>query len=519
MMKDVVFAPDQIGEADDVLALLANRFHVRKGNHIRIARRFIDARHKDRIKIVYRVEEETREALAEIIKQDESLAFPYRNAHPRLKERPVIVGFGPAGMYAGLVLAEYGLRPLIIERGSDVDNRAVDIDKVRNGGAVDPESNVQFGEGGAGTFSDGKLYTGVTSGLKAYISRVMVDNGADPAILYDAHPHVGTDKLRGVVKGIREKIISLGGEILFDTVVKDLIISDGKITGLDTDKGKIPASDVILAIGHSSRDTIRMLLSRGVVLESKPFAVGVRIEHRREDIDKALYGFDTACYRNISAAPYKLSCDTVTGRKLYTFCMCPGGEVVAAQSSGGAICTNGMSYSDRGLTNSNTALLVPVNQDDYGNGVLDGMYYQEKLEYSAFIAAGSSGMAPFAYYGRLSGKNTTVGRSVSPSFKPGVVESDLKSVFDEVITDTVIDGISRMGGKIRGFDIPDAVITAPEARSSSPVRILRDKTTFMSVNVKGLYPCGEGAGYAGGIMSSAIDGIKCANAIIENVLN
>ena len=519
MMKDIVFAPEQIGEADDVLALLANRFHVRKGNHIRIARRFIDARHKDRIKIVYRVEEETREALAEIIKQDESLAFPYRNAHPRLKERPVIVGFGPAGMYAGLVLAEYGLRPLIIERGSDVDKRAVDIDKVRNGGAVDPESNVQFGEGGAGTFSDGKLYTGVTSGLKAYISRVMVDNGADPAILYDAHPHVGTDKLRGVVKGIREKIISLGGEILFDTVVKDLIISDGKITGIDTDKGKIPASDVILAIGHSSRDTIRMLLSRGVVLESKPFAVGVRIEHRREDIDKALYGFDTACYRNISAAPYKLSCDTVTGRKLYTFCMCPGGEVVAAQSTGSAICTNGMSYSDRGLTNSNTALLVPVNQDDYGTGVLDGMYYQEKLENSAFIAAGSSGKAPFAYWGRLSGNSPACGGSILPSFMPGVAEADLKSVFDDVITDTVIDGISRMGGKIRGFDIPDAVITAPEARSSSPVRILRDKTTYMSVNVKGLYPCGEGAGYAGGIMSSAIDGIKCANAIIENVLN
>lgn len=518
MSKDLIFRPEDIGNVDSVSECLLKRFNPGRNRQIHIVKSFIDARHKDNIKVVYRVEAVSNSEAAAISKADEELALPWKGQKVNMK-RPVVIGFGPAGMYASLILAEYGLEPLIIERGSKVEKRIKDIDAIRNGLSVNPESNVQFGEGGAGTFSDGKLYTGVTSGLKAYISRIMVENGADPSIMYDSHPHVGTDRLREVVKGIREKILANGGEFLWDTLVKDLVIENGRIRAVQTDKGTIEAENVILAIGHSSRDSFKMLRQRNVAMEAKAFSIGVRIEHRREMIDLSQYGFDTAQYKNISAAAYKAAVDCSTGRKLYTFCMCPGGEVIAAQSSDDAICTNGMSWSRRDLDNSNSALLVPIDRADYGEDILGGMYYQEKIEKKAFIAGGSARKAPYnTYEGLIKGKEISY-KDVIPSFKPGVESASFDEIFEAVIIETLKDGINKMGRKIKGFDSPDAVITAPEARSSSPVRILRNKDSLQSINVSGLYPCGEGAGYAGGIMSSAIDGIKCANAIVQNMIN
>ena len=421
-------------------------------------------------------------------------------------------------MYAGLILARYGLRPIILEKGSSVDKRTSDVETYRTTGVINSSSNIQFGEGGAGTFSDGKLYTGVSSGLKGFIADVMVKYGAPYDIMYDSHPHVGTDNLVNVVKGIREEIISLGGEVKFDTTLTDIKISGESVTGVITDKGEISCSKLILAIGHSSRETVRMLYSKGITMESKPFSVGVRIEHLRSMIDKSQYGFDTADYKNIFAANYKLAVDTNTGKKLYTFCMCPGGEVIAAASSPNTICTNGMSYRARNGRNSNAALLVPVGAEDYGEGVLDGILFQEELERKAFVAGGSNYHAPVSTYGALMGKSISIG-SVIPTYTPGVKETDLREVLPSFVIDTLKDGISLMGRKIKGFDMDEAVLTAVEARSSSPVRVIRDKNSYESVNTKGLFLSGEGAGYAGGIMSSAIDGIKCANRLAESMLH
>lgn len=518
MSKDIVFKPDQIGNVDSIEEAILKRFKIRNGQNLYISKSYIDARKKDDVKIVYRVDALTNKELSAIKIQDDDYALPYLHNSFDTDNRPIIVGFGPAGMYAALVLSYYGLKPIVIERGSNVDKRTEDIEKVRKGEDVNTNSNVQFGEGGAGTFSDGKLNTGVNSNLKNFISDIMVKHGACKTIMYDNHPHVGTDVLRKVVKGIREEIISYGGEVLFDTTVEDLIITDSVIKGVRTNRGDFYSSNVILAIGHSSRDTVRKLYDTKVVMESKPFSVGVRIEHLRSSIDISQYGFDTSKYKNISAANYKLAVDTSLGKKLYTFCMCPGGEVVAAQSTSKSICTNGMSYSARDLTNSNSALLVPVDANDYGTGTLDGIYYQEKIENYAFVAAGSNRTAPItAYKGLMNGGAS--GNEIIPSFKPGTSVADFREIFDIDTLSVINEGISNMGRKIKGFDNPESILTGVEARSSSPVRILRDKDSLMSVNVYGLYPCGEGAGYAGGIMSSAIDGIKCANALAKSMLN
>lgn len=532
MIFDISFSPERIGNVPDLMGTIikeAERVSRRRSgeNYFRIAKSFIDARHKDNIKIVYRIEVVSREEYIDLETFNSNTALPLLGKKVKNPgDRPIIVGFGPAGMYAGLVLAKYGLRPIIIERGQAVEQRAADVDKYRTSGQICENSNIQFGEGGAGTFSDGKLYTGVSSGLKGFISDIMISHGAPADIAYDSHPHVGTDNLINVIRGIREEIIALGGEILFDTCLTDIVtdtVNERRVRSILTNKGSIECNKLILAIGNSSRDTVKMLASHEIAMEPKAFSVGVRIEHRREMIDKAQYGFDTALYKNIFAANYKLAVDTCTGRKLYTFCMCPGGEVIAAASSSDSICTNGMSYRARDGRNSNSALLVPVTPADFGEGVLDGIQFQEKLEHNAFVAGGSDYCAPISTYGAFCGnpdmrEKQAATESVVPTYIPGTREADLRDVLPPFVFDTLKDGIKHMGRRIRGFDNPDSILTAVEARSSSPVRILRDRDTYESLNTNGLYLSGEGAGYAGGIMSSAIDGIKCANRLAESML-
>ncbi len=491
-----------------------------------ITKKFIDARH-GKVVINYRFDFISPEERDTADKEASANAMPYLSDFDGSREykRPVVVGTGPAGIYSALILAKYGLRPIVLERGPEMEQRIADTEDFKQGKApIKPNSNIQFGEGGAGTFSDGKLYSGISSGLKDYVLRSMIAHGAPSDILYDAHPHIGTDRLRKVVTGVRNEIISLGGEVRFNTTFLGYKAENGTLKTITVSDAngiyEIASDRLILAIGHSSRDTFRALNRLGLDMQSKPFSVGVRIEHLKKDIDIAQYGFDSDYSTDITPAIYKLSCDTKTGRKLYTFCMCPGGEVVAAQSDDKSVCTNGMSLRARNNTNSNSAILVPVDSKDYGDGVLDGIKFQEELEHKAYIAGGSCGKAPSVRYGDLINDRKTEGfGKVKPSFMPGVTCSDLSEVFPEAILETIKDGVGIMGRRIKGFDDPDSVLTAVEARSSSPVRIVRDPETLQSTAVKGIFPCGEGAGYAGGIMSSAIDGIKCANKLAVSLLD
>ncbi len=491
-----------------------------------ITKKYIDARH-GKVNINYRFDFISPDLKEEQEQEIQSRALPYMESFEDEREyiRPVVVGTGPAGLYAALVLAKYGLRPLVLERGPEMEQRILDTEAYKQGKAsIKPNSNIQFGEGGAGTFSDGKLYSGINSGMKDYVLRSLIMHGAPSDILYDAHPHIGTDRLRKVVTRVREDIISLGGEVRFNTTFMGYKAEKGRLKSITigdvNGTQEIPCDRLILAIGHSSRDTFRALSRLGLDMQSKPFSVGVRIEHLRSDIDTSQFGFDSEYSSDVTPAIYKLSCDTKTGRKLYTFCMCPGGEVVAAQSDDHSVCTNGMSLRARDNVNSNSAILVPVDSNDYGEDVLDGIRFQEKLENLAFIAGGSCGKAPSVRFGDLmAGKKTSLFGKVKPSYMPGVSCADLAEVFPPEILDTIKDGVSLMGKKIRGFDDPDSVLTAVEARSSSPVRIVRDPESLQSSNIKGIYPCGEGAGYAGGIMSSCIDGIKCANKLALSLLD
>ena len=494
--------------------------------NIKIAKKSIDAREKRGGFYVLALDVDIKDENKYLKIKDVSKTEPFKYHIPKIKynKSPVVIGFGPSGLMAGLILARSGLNPIIIERGKSVYERSKDINNFWKNGKLDENSNVQFGEGGAGTFSDGKL----TTGIKDYRCRVLLEEfvkaSAPEEILYNAKPHIGTDRLITMVKNMREEIISLGGQVLFEHKMIDLLTKDNFVTGVTIENLKtkeifdIDTDNVVLAIGHSARDTFELIDSKNHPIEKKPFAVGVRIEHSQNFINNAQYG-KFACY--LPPADYKLSVRLPNNRGAYTFCMCPGGYVVNASSEKDRLVTNGMSYFSRSGNNANSALLIEVYPDDLDNNyILSGVDFQRALEHKAFIAGGSNYFAPVQKIGDvLKGIPSTSIGDIEPTFKPGVTPSDFREIFPDFIYNSIRLGIIEMDKKIKGFGDENGLLTAVESRSSSPIRIIRDKESLQSIKYKGLYPCGEGCGYAGGIVSAGVDGIKCAEAIINRLSN
>lgn len=510
-----------ITPTSELLKAKAERILKSKINGIRIAKKSIDARDKSNVHYIFAIDIDIKNENKYLKYKNVSKTPVYKYIIPtsELSKRPVIVGFGPAGMFAGLILAYSNAKPIILERGYCVEKRQRAIDKFHLTGVLDTKSNVQFGEGGAGTFSDGKLTTGISDERCRYVLEKLVEFGAPEEILYLAKPHIGTDILINVVRNIRNEIIKFGGEVLFEHKMTDIIINNNKVKTVvaenNTETKYFDTDNVILAIGHSARDTFEKLNSLNIQMIQKPFAMGVRIEHSQSRINNAQYGKFS---KFLPAADYKLTAHLPNGRSAYTFCMCPGGVVVAAASEENMVCTNGMSYHSRNGENANSALLIGIQPEDFGSDdALAGMYLQRELERRAFIAGGSNYNAPVQTVGDLlQGQKTTELGSVKSTYKPDVTPSNFKEIFPEFMYESFQLAIRAMDKKIKGFADSDAVMTAVESRSSSPIRILRNKEDFNSVNIKGLIPCGEGCGYAGGIMSAAVDGIKCAEAILNN---
>ncbi|MGI5976268.1 MAG: NAD(P)/FAD-dependent oxidoreductase [Candidatus Limivicinus sp.] len=490
-------------------------------SEIKLIKRSLDARKKNDIHYVCSaaVSLKTSEdrVLSRAKGRDVSEYEEFQYKIPKLSSdcRPVIVGFGPAGMFASLVLSAAGLRPIVIERGQDAVTRKAAIDAFHAGGRLDPECNVQFGEGGAGTFSDGKLNTGIKDRRMSWMLQKFHEFGAPENILYDAKPHIGTDILIDVVQNIRRAVIARGGEIHFCTKMERIIINGGRLEGIElAGQGILPCTRLILAIGHSARDSYETLHAQNIPMEPKSFSMGVRIEHLQKDIDMAQYGRERG---GLPPADYSLSVHLPDGSSAYTFCMCPGGQVFAAASEEGGVVTNGMSYSKRDGENSNSALLVTLHPEDFPDkSVLGGMYWQRDIERACYALGGGNYLAPAQLAGDFLRAVPSSGPgAVKPCYRPGVIWTELHGVLPQRITGVLEKALPELGKKLKGFDSPEAVLTAPETRSSAPVRILRG-ADFES-SVKGLYPCGEGAGYAGGISSAAVDGMRCAEAVIKSL--
>ena len=500
-----------------------------------VFRRAHDARKKSAIALIYSLDVEVKGEAA-ILKRHAGDVhirptpdMDYRliaTAPAHLGLRPVVIGAGPCGLFAALVLAQMGFRPIILERGKVVRERTKDTWRLWRKSVLDPESNVQYGEGGAGTFSDGKLYSQIKDprhlGRKVLTEFVKAE--APPEILTEAKPHIGTFRLVKMVENIRATIESLGGEYLFQSRVADIEIETAKdgtrrVCGVKLDCGKTIATDhVVLAIGHSARDTFQMLENRGIYIEAKPFSIGFRIEHPQSLIDVARFG-PAAGNPLLGAADYKLVHHAANGRDVYSFCMCPGGTVVAATSEEGRVVTNGMSQYSRAERNANAGIVVGITAADYPDGPLEGIEFQRRWESAAFVAGGGTYAAPAQRVGDfIAGRASQDLGSVVPSYRPGVTPTDLSMCLPEYAIAAIREALPAFGRQIHGFDMEDAVLTGVETRTSSPIRIKRDET-FQSLNTRGLFPAGEGAGYAGGILSAGVDGIKIAEAVAQSILS
>lgn len=497
--------------------LIARKLHCSPADitSFEIDRESLDARGSDlhySYTVYAQVKNEPKYLRSKDVTDEKKEEYLLPEAPSEKKDRPLVIGFGPAGMYSALILAECGLQPIVIERGKAVDERAEDIDLFFQQGVLKEESNVQFGEGGAGTFSDGKLTTRIKNVRISKVFSEFIEAGADPAINYQHRPHLGTDVLRTIVKNIRRKIIALGGEVHFDTRMESLLLQDGKVIGIHTSKQDYLSSHVILCAGHSASDTYAALLDQGILIEQKDFAAGVRVEHPQILIDQSTYG-KYAGNPLLGAASYQLTAKTSVGRGVYSFCMCPGGIVIPSPTRQNTLAVNGMSYSRRDGINANSAILVQIPRADFDHGhPLDGFQYQQELEKYAYRSGYQAPCQNIADYLQHTVSNTPV---IESSYPRGIVMEDIHSLFSDPVNAAMEEGLRTFGHRIHGFDT-QGIMVGMESRSSSPIRLPRNEDGSSAACI-GLYPCGEGAGYAGGIVSSAVDGIKQAENVIEDI--
>ena len=492
-----------------------------KAAHLGVARLSVDARH-GQPKLVYTIavtlkdegEESAYAGASPRVAIRGKTDLSVQNGTQRLPHRPVVCGLGPAGLFAALLLARQGYKPIVLERGPALDERVKAVEHFSATGELDPNANIQFGEGGAGTFSDGKLTTRIGDELCGFVTEVFLQHGAPAEIAWKQKPHVGTDLLRGVITSIRKEIESLGGEVHFNTALTGLEQKNGHITGIFTTDGSFACEALVFAVGHSARDTFAMLMDSGLVLECKPFSVGFRAEHLQSEIEKSLY-HEAAGHPALPRGEYQLS-QHVGDRCVYTFCMCPGGSVCAAASEENAVVTNGMSLHARNGKNANAAVVVSVDGRDFDNDPAKAVAFQRQLEQAAYRAGGGGYLAPAETVGSfLAGRGQLELGAVQPTYPRGVTPADLGALLPDELSSALREGLTSFGRKLAAYRAPDAVLTGLETRTSSPVRLVRNKETLVCEALPGLYPCGEGAGYAGGIMTAAVDGVRCAAELMK----